>query len=281
MDPQPGDGRFVTLRRNMGRSHAPLPEARGWTALIQRVLGRRASARPQPGHHGSYRSAASTHENARIRRRSQSRAPSARRPVTCQERFEATRRAIQARAARAPDGSVEQLRWIRLELALVLAEATGRRIGAIRQVRWEDIDYAARSVTWRADADKMGVLWAIDLAEPLSAELRRFQARPCGVGGVGVPQHALPRSAHGSLGNGELATRGRNWLLEAERDAGLPKLIGGVWPCIAASGRWNESTGPFATSQPWAAGRMSEVSSSATPILIARPCARLSTNRES
>lgn len=55
-----------------------------------------------------------------------------RRPVTCQERFEATRRAIQARIARANGGSMEHLRWIRLELALVLAEATGRRIGAIR-----------------------------------------------------------------------------------------------------------------------------------------------------
>ena len=57
------------------------------------------------------------------------------RPVTCQERFDATRRAIQALIARAKDGSTEQLRWIRLELALVLAEATGRRIGAIRQLR--------------------------------------------------------------------------------------------------------------------------------------------------
>ena len=110
-----------------------------------------------------------------------------RRPVTCQERFDATRQAIQARAARAPENSVEQLRWIRLELALVLAEATGRRIGAIRQLRWEDIDYASPAITWRADADKMGVLWTIDLAAPLVAELRQFQARLSGIGGWVFP----------------------------------------------------------------------------------------------
>jgi integrase len=54
---------------------------------------------------------------------------------------------MQARAVRAPAGSVEHFRCIRLELALVLAEATGRRIGAIRQLRWEDIDYASPAIT--------------------------------------------------------------------------------------------------------------------------------------
>jgi integrase len=80
-----------------------------------------------------------------------------RRPVTCQERYVATRRAIQARVARAAMDSPEQRRWIRLELALVLAEATGRRIGAIRQLRWEDINYAKPDVTWRA---RMRTRWA-------------------------------------------------------------------------------------------------------------------------
>jgi integrase len=87
-----------------------------------------------------------------------------RRPVTCQERFDATRRAIRRRTDQAPEGSAERHKWIRVELALVLAEATGRRIGAIQQLRWEDIGYAAPAITWRADADKMGVLWTIDLS---------------------------------------------------------------------------------------------------------------------
>jgi integrase len=145
-----------------------------------------------------------------------------RRPVTCQERFDATRQAIQARAARAPAGSLEQLRWIRLELGLVLAEATGRRIGAIRQLRWEDIDYASPAITWRADADKMGVLWTIDLAAPLVAELRQFQARLSGIGGWVFPSTRFPDQVMDRWAMVK-------WLLVAEADAGLPKLVGGVW----------------------------------------------------
>jgi integrase len=142
--------------------------------------------------------------------------------VTCRERFDATRRAIEARSALAPDGSAERFKWLRLELALVLAESTGRRIGAIRRLRWEDIDYSMSAITWRADADKMGVVWTIDLSTALVAELRRFQARLGAVGGWVFPAARLPDQP---------ADR---WaivkcLLQAERDAGLPKLIGGVW----------------------------------------------------
>ena len=145
-----------------------------------------------------------------------------RRPVTCQERFDATRRAIHARIARAADGSPEQLKWIRLELALVLAEATGRRIGAIRQLRWEDIDYSTSAITWRADAEKMGVLWTIDLAAELVTELRRFQARLGAVGGWMFP---APRFPDQPIDRWAMV----KCLLQAERDAGLPKLVGGVW----------------------------------------------------
>ena len=145
-----------------------------------------------------------------------------RRPVTCQERFDATRQAIQARAARAPLGSVDYFRWIRLELALVLAEATGRRIGAIRQLRWEDVDYASPAITWRADADKMGVLWTIDLSASLVAELRQFQARLSGIGGWVFPSTRFPDQPMDRWAMVK-------WLLVAEADAGLPKLVGGVW----------------------------------------------------
>jgi integrase len=114
------------------------------------------------------------------------------------------------------------VRWIRIELALVLAEATGRRIGAIRQLRWEDIDYTKPAITWRADADKMGVLWTIDLQTPLVAELRHFLARLRGVGGWVFPAARLPDQTMDRW----VMVR---WLLEAERDAKLPKLVGGVW----------------------------------------------------
>ena len=145
-----------------------------------------------------------------------------RRPVTCQERFDATRRAIQARAAQAAAGSVERFRWIRLQLALVLAEATGRRIGALRQLTWEDVDYASPSITWRADADKMGVLWTIDLEASSIAGLRQFQGRLSGIGGWVFPSARFPDQPMDRWAMVK-------WLLVAEADAGLPKLVGGVW----------------------------------------------------
>lgn len=36
----------------------------------------------------------------------------------------------------------------------VLAHETGHRIGSIRQLRWSDVDFDARTVTWRAESDK-------------------------------------------------------------------------------------------------------------------------------
>jgi integrase len=43
-----------------------------------------------------------------------------------------------------------------LELALVLAHETGHRIGAIRSLRWADIELAQRRIRWRAANDKIG-----------------------------------------------------------------------------------------------------------------------------
>ena len=63
-----------------------------------------------------------------------------------------TRAAMQAfqreateRHAADPESGIaemEETRWARMGLALVLAEATGSRLGSIRQLRWEDIDFS-------------------------------------------------------------------------------------------------------------------------------------------
>ncbi len=60
------------------------------------------------------------------------------------------------RLAGSSSKEIERNRWIKMELALVLAEATGRRLGSIRQLRWEDIDLDHAQICWRADADKKG-----------------------------------------------------------------------------------------------------------------------------
>lgn len=77
------------------------------------------------------------------------------RPVATWERYQETRRIIQELALSSKsDGSRQK--WLKLELAMVLAEATGRRLGAIRQLRWDDVDFSRGTIRWRAETDKKG-----------------------------------------------------------------------------------------------------------------------------
>lgn len=68
-----------------------------------------------------------------------------RRPVATYDRFLATRAACKRLAAKASHRGRNQ-RWIRLEVALVLAEATGKRRSAIARLRWSDVNWTARTI---------------------------------------------------------------------------------------------------------------------------------------
>jgi integrase len=109
-----------------------------------------------------------------------------------------------------------------MELALVLAEATGRRLGAIRQLRWEDVEFDHAEITWRADSDKKGVMWVVPMPDALLKELQDFQRRLGAIGGWGffgerIPAQPMDRHLFDK------------WLATAEREAKLPKLAGGLW----------------------------------------------------
>jgi integrase len=143
------------------------------------------------------------------------------RPVATWERFQATRAAMQSLAALAT-GEAERLRWLKMELALVLAEATGRRLGSIRQLRWEDVNFQRSVIRWRAEADKKGQEWVVPMPPDLAEELRSFQRRLGAVGGwvFGAERNPdVPMDRH-------LFDK---WLSVAERTAKVPKLDGGLW----------------------------------------------------
>ncbi|MCH7777624.1 MAG: tyrosine-type recombinase/integrase, partial [Gemmatimonadetes bacterium] len=144
-----------------------------------------------------------------------------RRPVATWERFQATRAAM-VRLAGSSSKEIERNRWIKVELALVLAEATGRRLGSIRQLRWEDIDLDHAQICWRAEADKKGRESIVPIPSKLIDELRVFRRRLGAVGGwvfSGERKPEQPMDRH--LFN--------KWLRVAERTADLPKLNGGLW----------------------------------------------------
>ncbi len=87
-----------------------------------------------------------------------------RRPVSTSERYQRTRMKLHALIASAADDATQR-HWLKVELALMLAEATGRRIGLIRQLRWEDVDVTSHLMTWCADADKQGQEWQVPIPE--------------------------------------------------------------------------------------------------------------------
>jgi integrase len=157
---------------------------------------------------------------ARVRRD-----PHPRRPIATWDRYTATRTAMQQRAGSTED-EFERARWTKAELVLVLVEATGRRLSAVRQLRWEDVDWERKTLRWRAESDKRRKEWIVPATDGLISELRSFQKALGAVGGwmcaeqpkddCEVPQ-PMDRYALAAM------------LKRAEKDAELPKLDGGLW----------------------------------------------------
>ena len=191
------------------------------------------------------------------------REPNPKRPVATWERYQQTRLAtqqlvVQAEAARLAAKSdagrlaadADRDKWIRVELFVVFLEATGRRAGSIRQLRWEDINLTAGEITWRAAADKKRHDWLTPIPPALVQELRVFQRKLGVVGGWVFPSEKRPSEPV----RGDVLPR---QLLAAEKAAGLSKLDGGLchpyrrkWATerkhlsikdVAAAGGWKDT----------------------------------------
>jgi integrase len=148
------------------------------------------------------------------------------RPVATWERYQATRTAMRELAEQNAENPARHQKWIRMELALVLAEATGRRLGSIRQLAWSDFDFTAATIRWRAESDKKRKEWVVPMPTALLDEVRRFRARLGGAfGGLVFPS---PTDPSRSLGREVF----RHALIDAETHAKLPKLDGGAWHAL-------------------------------------------------
>ena len=145
------------------------------------------------------------------------------RPVASWERFQAIRAAMQELAAQNVETPAKHQRWMRMELALVLAEATGRRIGSLRQLAWSDFDFEAATIRYRAETDKKRKEWIVPMPVALLEEVRRFRAKLGGAfGGLVFPSPANPSRPLGR----EVF---QHALADAVAHAKLPKLDGGAW----------------------------------------------------
>ena len=160
-----------------------------------------------------------------------------RRPVATIERFQKTIAAMHAQQDRYLVESVtlahpgerdraarRHRSWMRAELGLMLLEATGRRRGAVMGLKWDDIDFDQQRITWVAEFDKKGRTSRVPYPASLFEQLRLFQERLHATTGFCWPREDDPsKPAPPEL----LYQR----MMQAERDAGLPKLEqGGTHP---------------------------------------------------
>ena len=106
------------------------------------------------------------------------------------------------------------------ECLLVLAHETGHRLSAVRQLRWSDIDFERRVVTWRAASDKVGFEHTTPVSEEAIAALVAQRRRAKAIGDAWVfpsdetPSEPRPRVTFAK------------WWAEAEKLAKLPRVRG-------------------------------------------------------
>jgi len=119
-------------------------------------------------------------------------------------------------------GVSRRVDW-RFHVAFVLAHETGHRIGAIRNLRWGDIDFEGREVRWRAEHEKTGYEHVTPMTDEAVAVLQEAGGMGAGTGNAPV----LPTTQDPSI-----CVRG--WMLDdrwrkAEGLAGLEPKRGRGW----------------------------------------------------
>jgi len=111
----------------------------------------------------------------------------------------------------------------RFHVALVLAHETGHRIGAIRKLRWSDIDLEGGVVLWRAEHEKTGYEHRTPVTAEALAVLEEALTRNQGNGDS--PVLPAPRDATRCAGR----TLVRYWWNRAQKLAGLEPKRGRGW----------------------------------------------------
>ena len=111
----------------------------------------------------------------------------------------------------------------RFRVALVIAHETGHRIGAVRQLRWSDIDLEGRIIRWRADHEKSGYEHRTPMTEEAVAALEEARSKSTEFGEAPV----LPAAKDPSAGVSRWLLH--NWWERAEQLAGLEPKRGRGW----------------------------------------------------
>ena len=111
----------------------------------------------------------------------------------------------------------------RFRVALVLAHETGHRIGAIRQLRWSDVDIEGRTIRWRSEHEKTGYEHRTPVTAEVLQVLEEARNRNPGIGDV--PLLPAPKDPSACVSRWLL----RDWWERAEVLAGLEPKRGRGW----------------------------------------------------
>ena len=116
-----------------------------------------------------------------------------------------------------------QVGW-RFHVALVLAHETGHRIGAIRNLKWADIDFDDRTIVWRAEHEKTGYEHVTPMTDEAVAVLEEAAQR-----GNRETGNSLVLPAPGDTSRCAGRSQARNWWNRAQVLAGLEPRRGRGW----------------------------------------------------
>ena len=111
----------------------------------------------------------------------------------------------------------------RFHVALVLAHETGHRIGAIRQLRWSDVDLVGGVVRWRAEHEKTGYEHRTPITAEAVAALEEARRHNPGIGEM--PLLPAPKDPGGCMS----PALARDWWNKAVARAGLGPKRGRGW----------------------------------------------------
>ncbi len=111
----------------------------------------------------------------------------------------------------------------RFRVALVIAHETGHRIGAIRQLRWSDIDVERDTIRWRAEHEKTGYEHYTPVTAEALAVLQEARRRNPGIGDT--PLLPAPKDPSACVSRFLV----RDWWNRAEAGAGLQPKRGRGW----------------------------------------------------
>ena len=111
----------------------------------------------------------------------------------------------------------------RFHVALVLAHETGHRIGAIRQLRWSDIDLDEGAIRWRSEHEKTGIEHTLPVTKEAFDALEFARELNPGIGRALV--FPAPKDPSKSVSRHLV----RDWWSRAEKLAGLESKRGRGW----------------------------------------------------